>query len=135
MGEWWGFSSWPLSIDFPAITALEVGTPLASSLSCLVPFPSRQPSGPSQPACLASWTCCLHVCLHICSKAAPAPLVYPSGGPSRCFNFNYALTTATTDTKTNVLGVRSGGGSDRLVPGGLIKGGLLGLGGDESCSY
>lgn len=50
------------------------------------------------------------------------------------FSPNYALTTATTDTKTNVLGVRGGGGSDRLVPGGLIKGDPLGLGGDESRS-
>lgn len=40
-----------------------------------------------------------------------------------------------TDTKTNILGVRGGGGSDRLVPGGLlIKGDPIGLGGDENCS-
>lgn len=43
------------------------------------------------------------------------------------FSPNYALTTATTDTKTIVLGVRGGGGSDRLVPGSMIKGTRLGL--------
>lgn len=43
------------------------------------------------------------------------------------FSPNYTLTTATTDTKTKVLGVRGGGGSDRLVPGGVIKGIRLSL--------
>ena len=56
-----------------------------------------------------------------------------TGGPSGHFNPNYALTTVTTDSKTNVPGDRDGRGSDRLVPGGLIKGDPLGLRGDESC--
>lgn len=43
------------------------------------------------------------------------------------FSPNYTLTTVTTDTKTKVLGVRGGGGSDRLVPGGVIKGIRLSL--------
>ena len=94
--------------------------------------PPAFPASLPQPARLASSDCCLHVFLRTGSRAAPAQLVYPSWGPSGHFNPNYALTTVTTDSKTNVPGDRDGRGSDRLVPGGLIKGDPLGLRGDES---
>lgn len=132
-GRWGGLPSWHQRADFPEAAALEASTHRPPPC-----YSTWSPSLPHQPFHTQfAWlprACCLHVCLHIGSRAAPAQLVYPSRGPSGCFNPNYALTTVTTDTKTNALGVRSGGGSDRLVPGGLIKGDPLGLGGDESCS-
>lgn len=116
---------WP-----PTVAAMGLGTFLGLPFIRVPPLPA---SGLSIPACLSAQPRCLHIFLHICFKTAPGQLVYPSGGPSVYFSPNYALATATTDTKTNGLGVRGGGGSDRLVPGGLIKGHPLGLRGDESC--
>lgn len=118
--------SWHQSDDFLAAAALEAGIPCwPPPLSIhLVSLPSL-PALP-HPACLASLDP-LSSCLSSRQfQGCPAQLVYPSGGLKGCFNPNYALTTVTTDTKTNVLGVRGRGGSDRLVPGGLIKGDPLG---------
>lgn len=97
----------------------------------LGPPPSLPASGPSivsLPGSPSPLSSCLSSHLF---QVAPAQVVYPSEGPSGCFSPNYGLTT---NAKTNVLGFGGGGGSDRLVPGSLIKGDLLGLGGDESGS-
>lgn len=109
------------------------GSGLASSLffpPAPFPFPAC-PSTPSLPGFLGPLSLCLSSHRF---QGFPSPACLSFRGPSGCFDSNYVLTTVTTDTKTNVPGVGGAGGSDRLVPGGLIKGDPLGLGGDESCS-
>lgn len=107
--------------------------PWASSLSFhLVSLPFL-PALP-HPACLASPDPLSSYLSSHQFQGCPSPACLSFRGSEWVFQSNYALTTVIADTKTNVLGVRGGGGSDRLVPGGLVGGDLTGPGGDENCS-